>query len=146
MHGGVLSRSIAHAQYIIWFNTYWQIGRGTRVHIWDDKWANTEPLYKIVSPQQILPTNTRVSDLIEPSTMQWKTSLIDTVFMLEDAQKIKAIPLPQTHREDSLIWVGTTYSRFTTKTAYKFKEEAEQNKVGLTSNPRRTCDVRKSSR
>ena len=71
--------------------------------------------------------------------------MIDTIFMLEDAQKIKAIPLPQTHHEDSLIWVGTTHSRFTTKTAYKFKEEAQQNKAGLMSNPRRTCDLEKSS-
>ena len=58
--------------------------------------------------------------------------MIDTIFMLEDAQKIKAIPLPQTHHEDSLIWVGTTHSRFTTKTAYKFKEEAKKTRLALT--------------
>jgi hypothetical protein len=58
-----------------------------------------------------------VCDLIEPSTMQWKISLIDTIFMRVEAQRIKYIPLSQPIHEDSLIWVGTPHGRFTIQSA-----------------------------
>jgi hypothetical protein len=49
--------------------------------------------------------------------MQWKISLIDTIFMHVEAQRIKYIPLSQPIREDSLIWVGTPHGRFTIQSA-----------------------------
>lgn len=39
--------------------------------------------------------------------MQWKSSLIDSIFLPLEAQRIKAIRLYQPSHEDSLVWVGT---------------------------------------
>jgi hypothetical protein len=69
--------------------------------------------------------------------MQWKISLIDTIFMHVEAQRIKYIPLSQPIREDSLIWVGTPHGRFTIQSALKLLEEVQHKEGGSMSNPRR---------
>jgi hypothetical protein len=100
-------RSIAKARHIIRLGTRWRIGSGTQVNIWDDNWANAASPYKITSPRQILSSHAKVCDLIDTSTMQRKSSLIDSIFLPLEAQRIKAIRLYQPSREDSLVWVGT---------------------------------------
>ena len=135
-HSSFTWRSLAQARHIIRLGTRWRIGTGTQVQIWRDKWLNTCPPYKVLSPRQILPEHATVSDLIDHETSQWKNQLIDTIFMPHEASKIKSIPLGSLMR-DTLVWLGTPTGQFSTRSAYMMQIEAKESMSGSQSNPSR---------
>ena len=98
--------SLAQARHIIRLGTRWRIGDGSKINIWNDHWIySTSPL-QTISPRQILPANARFYDLIDHDSMQWKTHLIDSIFLPVEAEQIKSIPL-NTSRRDTMIWNST---------------------------------------
>uniref|UniRef100_A0A2N9F8H0 Reverse transcriptase domain-containing protein n=1 Tax=Fagus sylvatica TaxID=28930 RepID=A0A2N9F8H0_FAGSY len=133
-HASYSWRSLAQARHVIRLGTRWRIGTGTKVNIWRDNWINANSLGKIVSPQQLLPEFAKVSDLIDPETHNWKEQLIDSIFLPEEAEKIKSIPLCP-NRQDSLVWLGTPTGTFTTRSAYQLMVDDNNRVTGSSSNP-----------
>ena len=70
-----------------------------------------------------------VSSLIDPSTRQWHTNMVDGLFVEEDVELIKIkikIPLSKKVTEDVLYWPFTSNGKYSSKSGYRFlKEEAE---------------------
>ena len=133
-HASYSWRSLAQARHVIRLGTRWRIGTGTNVNIWHDNWINTNSPGKIVSPQQLLPEFAKVSDLIDPKTHNWKEQLIDSIFLPEEAKKIKSIPFCH-NRQDSLVWLGTLTGSFTTRNAYQLMVNDKNRVTGSSSNP-----------
>ena len=137
-HSSYTWRSIAQARHVIRLGTRWRIGSGSKVNIWRDHWVGSSPPFTIFSQRQILPETATVSALIDSEVRQWKFPLIDTIFMPEEAERIKAVPLLPPHKDDIPVWRGTSHGRFTTQSAYKIQLRELQNKSGAPSNPRRS--------
>ena len=57
---------------------------------------------------------------------QWKADFMDGLFVAEDAEIIKAIPLSCVRMEDVLFWPYTSNRVYSYKSGYRFlKEEAK---------------------
>ena len=75
-HPSFAWRSIWVAQSLISEGVRWQVGNGESISIWKDKWTTTPSTYCIVSPQRILPMESRVCVLIDAENGEWKAYLI----------------------------------------------------------------------
>ena len=70
--------------------------------------------------------NCMVDLLIDPNTRTWNKGLIDGLFVEEDAELIKKIPLSRATTEDTLYWPYSTSGHYTYKSGYMFlKQELE---------------------
>ena len=68
---------------------------------------------------------------IDPITRTWNEELVDGLFVPEDAELIKKIPLSRNAAEDNLYWSYSPSRNYLCKSGYRFlKEEVE-----LLSNP-----------
>lgn len=57
-----------------------------------------------------------ISQLIDPTTHEWRTDLLETVLHNEDVQIVKSMPLPKGDMADRWIWhyiydFGCLYSK-----------------------------------
>ncbi|XP_075656354.1 uncharacterized protein LOC142626412 [Castanea sativa] len=74
--------------------------------------------------QQMAPLKAPGPD--DPFTRKWNEELINGLFVEEDAELIKTIPLSRTVTKDSLYWPYSTSSHYTCKSGYRFlKQESE---------------------
>nr|XP_023875073.1 uncharacterized protein LOC111987580 [Quercus suber] len=63
---------------------------------------------------------------LDQNTRTWNEELIDGLFVEEDAELIKRIPLSRAANEDSLYWPYSTSGQYTSKSGYMFlKQESE---------------------
>ena len=85
----------------------WRIDDGTKVPIWGAPWLPTVNRRRIFSPRKNLNVADTVSTLINPTTREWKTSLLNNEFFQEDAMAIEGIPLSSRVMPDRMIWIGT---------------------------------------
>ena len=58
-------RSIFNGLEVVKRGTWWRIGNGERIHIWEDKWLPTPTMYKVISPPKHFNDYPRVSTLID---------------------------------------------------------------------------------
>ena len=72
--------------------------------------------------------------MIDPETHNWKEQLIDSIFLPEEAEKIKSILLCP-NRQDFLVWLGTPTGTFTTWSAYQLMVNDNNRVTGSSSNP-----------
>ena len=68
-------QSIMAAQYLVQQGTRWNVGNGSSIHVWGDKWLPTAFSYKVVSPRKFLHANTRVCELISQDSSAWTSSV-----------------------------------------------------------------------
>ncbi|KAF5469111.1 hypothetical protein F2P56_013207 [Juglans regia] len=99
-------RSIMDARELVKRGTRWRVGNGEAIKIWEDKWVPKLPYAKIMSPVRVLSPEAFVSILIDPGTKQWKTSMVEDLFLPEEATLIKQIPISFNNSPDKLIWSG----------------------------------------
>ena len=74
-------RSIMVAMDIIEKGSRWVIGKGKRVHIWEDRWIPTPDSFKVVIPR--FPSNERVmvSSLINVDIRSWDVAKVNNTFL-----------------------------------------------------------------
>ena len=99
--------SIMAAQNLIKEGIRWRIGNGANIRVWMDKWLPVPSTYKVTSPRLFMHEDTRVQELIDISTVSWKSSIVDTLFLPHEAKVIKGIPLSSRFPADKLIWTET---------------------------------------
>ena len=81
------------AQYLVRQGSRWSVGKGTSIWVWGDKWLPSNSTYQVVSPRLFLSAETKVCELIDPESTQWKAHVIDALFLSHEVECIKSIPL-----------------------------------------------------
>lgn len=100
-------------------HSFWQLGNGQKIKIWEDIWVpdmNQPPIPKgqaIDDAQHY----TVVSQLINSDSGTWKTDVVNSIFEDETARKILGIRVP-INSKDRLVWTLTRNGTFTVRSAY----------------------------
>ena len=95
--------SILHGRDVLHRGCRWRVGNGRCVHIWQSTWLPWKHPTKVISPIIDTMANARVEILIDEATHCWNHSVIEGVFIPEEAKLINSIPLPLQRVEDRLF-------------------------------------------
>ena len=96
----------------------WRIGNGKTVGIWKNYWLPRQQAPQVLSPIIESLAEARVEILIDGETRKWNHSIIDGIFVQEEAKLIKKLPLPNDECEDSLFWPFTHNGIYNSKSGY----------------------------
>nr|POE55152.1 hypothetical protein CFP56_02154 [Quercus suber] len=67
-----------------------------------------------------------MDSLFDPIIRKWNEELVDSLFVVEDAELIKKIPLTRNVAENTLYWPYSTSENYSCRSSYRFlKEELE---------------------
>ena len=129
--GSYAWKSILRGRDIIQRRALWWIGNRGKINIWQQHWLpRKHPTQLLNCPLESFEDHT-VATLFDPITRRWNEELVDGLFVTEDDDLIKKIPLSRNAIEDTLYWPYTLSGNYSCKSGYRFlKEEAE-----LESNP-----------
>ena len=127
--GSYAWRSLLQARKVVQSSGKWRVGDGSRIRIWGDNWLEGSPTGKIVSPRHYFPEDATVSCLINKDQHEWKTQLIEHIFLPHEAASILGMPLSSHTCLDIVIWPHTTNGRYSVRSAYHFlMERANQDR------------------
>ena len=116
--GSYAWKSILSARDVIQKGMVWRISDGQSVRVKEDKWLPKRDNSSIISPlTTILPET--VSSFIEADQIEWKTKVIQELFLPSEASVIMGIPLSLRNTKDRVIWAYTPSGVYTTSSAYK---------------------------
>ena len=133
--GSYAWQSILHRRDVLLRGCRWRVGNGRSVNIWQSTWLPRKHPTKVTSLTIDSMADVRVEILIDKATHHWNHSVIDGIFIPEEAELIKSIPLPQQGVHDRLFWPFTQTGTYTIKSGYRFfksEEEATENPARLT--------------
>jgi hypothetical protein len=118
-------RSILKGVQLVQKGVIARVGYGSSINIWNDPWLPRDWGRQPITPRghHVL---TLVKELMDPVTGGWDELLVDDLFLPQDAQMIKAIPIFE-DVEDSWAWHPAPNGIFSVKSAYKlFRVEPDQ--------------------
>ncbi|CAL2235432.1 unnamed protein product [Prunus armeniaca] len=102
----------------------WQIGNGMKVKIWSDNWLHHKTTLR---PKPTItvsgPIPTLVNDLIDRDLREWNLASISNVIDPVVTNLIRAIPLRNLTREDTLIWPWNNDGMFCVRSGYHWAME-----------------------
>lgn len=125
-HPSFAWRSIWKAKELLQEGLVWRVGDGTSINIWGERWIPSPTTYSIQSPVRILPSNAKVSSLIEWEKRCWNVPLL---------QACSIIICPG-QQPDVKVWAGTKSGEFTVKSAYHLaREVSARGEGGCSSGP-----------
>ena len=107
------------AQDVVKASIRWQVGDGSSVQIWLDKWLPTHSTFRVTSPTGTLPLDSQVCNLIGDDIGEWKANMIWQHFLPVDVDAILGIPRSRNPTRDRIIWAYTSRGIFTVNSAYK---------------------------
>ncbi|CAN0906581.1 Uncharacterized mitochondrial protein AtMg00310, partial [Linum grandiflorum] len=111
-------RTLLSVQDFLWRGLRWCIGNGSDVAIWGDKWVPTVVGHYITSAPQELAVDAKVRELIDSSTEQWDTDLVERCFPTDIAVAITQIPLRDREEPDAHIWESCKNICYSTRAGY----------------------------
>ena len=59
----------------------WQVGNGTNIRVWGDKWLPNSSSHTVVSPWVNVSPDFRVSELIDSNKSYWNSDLIEQLIL-----------------------------------------------------------------
>ena len=115
--------SILKGRDVLLKGARWRVGCGEDISIWDDAWLPSQEHPRVLS--DIVPSfeDSRVADLINPSTRTWDVNLVHGLLSLEEAALVLSIPLRRTPVEDKIIWPFIPSGNYTVNSRSKFLAE-----------------------
>ncbi|XP_026428905.1 uncharacterized protein LOC113324834 [Papaver somniferum] len=128
-------KGIEQGLFILQQHYCFEVNNGKTTRIWMDRWIigmsdKVEP----IDPSHL--QYVFVSELIITETNSWNLSLLNTLFLPEVVNKIKAMQL-STSEEDVLRWIISRDGNFTVKSTYnKLTENRFQNKLVVSNVPK----------
>ena len=111
-------RGIFSALPVVQAGCWWQVGNGTSICIWTDRWLPRPSTFQVISPPASLPLDSKISSLINPDSGDWDVTLITQTFLPDDVNSILGIPLSRHKPRDRLVWAYTPKGSFTVNSAY----------------------------
>ena len=122
-HPSYVWQSILAAQGIVRKGLRWRVGNGERIHIWQDSWLPSPTTYKVSFLVNLLPSDAKVSLLINVERGEWEAGLVQQIFLAHDAKTILSIPLSNRLPPDKVIWAANKNGRFAVRSAYRLAME-----------------------
>ena len=110
---------ILKTRYLIAEGARYRVGNGQTIRIYQDRWLPGDGLGKVISPPSLLSADARVANIIDADLGWWNVYLLERVFLLFEAQKIKSIPLCLIPQEDTLVWPKTKDGQYSVKLGYQ---------------------------
>ena len=89
------------------------------MRIKEDRWLPGRANCSVISPLPSLAPNAKVSSLIDPGRVAWRTEAIQQMFMPHEADIILGISLSTRRPDDRIIWAHMLTGMFTTSSAHK---------------------------
>ena len=96
-------RSIRGSYKVVSDGLIWQIGLGSNVRIWGDKWLNNPSTYMVQSPPMVLDVVAKVEELIDQDRKGWNLTLIREIFNVEDRVAIQSVPISSINQPDKSV-------------------------------------------
>ena len=90
-------------QDVVKAGSRWQVGDGSSVQIWLDKWLPKQTTFRVISPPTTIPADLRVCTLLNEDNREWKEDMIRQIFLPDDVNAILGIPRSRTQAKDHLI-------------------------------------------
>ena len=97
----------------------WRIGDGCSIWIFQDQWLPYSSHVRVFSLNLDCYPDAKVSSLIDHELHFWKTDVVGRVFLLFEANLVKAIPLSLSRKSDDIFWPRTWDGVYLVKTGYK---------------------------
>ena len=107
--GSYTWKSIIGARNVIRKGMVWHIGTGEVVRIKEDGWLPGRANCSVISPLPSMAPNVKVSSLIDPDRVAWRTKVVQQLFMPHEADIILGIPLSTRRPNDRIIWAHTLW-------------------------------------
>lgn len=79
------------------------MGNGETIGVWLDAWLPSHEHPRILSPM-VNGEEAKVADLIDQSTKQWDSNLLQGLFAPSEVDLIKSLPLCSSTMEDKMVW------------------------------------------
>ncbi|CAL8162128.1 unnamed protein product [Prunus armeniaca] len=116
--------SLLEGRKIMSDGAIWQIGNGLKVKIWRDNWLHHKSILR-PKPTIIVsgPIPTLVNDLTDRDLREWNLAGISNVIDPTVAKLIRAIPLRNLTRKDTLIWPWNKDGLFSVQSGYHWAME-----------------------
>ncbi|XP_019155488.1 PREDICTED: uncharacterized protein LOC109152296 [Ipomoea nil] len=111
-------RSILAAQELICGGVRRRIGNGKTNLIWDHPWLHDEnhPRIQTEKPPQL--AQAKVMGLMDQQTRTWDPDILTDIFILEDVERIKKIPVSLDY-DDLWYWYGDPNGEYSVKNGYR---------------------------
>ena len=102
--GSYTWRSILRGRDVILEGACWRVGNGRSIKIWQHHWLPIKHPTRITCIMLESMEEAIVECLINVDTRSWNEEMIDGIFIPQEAELIKKIPLSQFETDDSLFW------------------------------------------
>ncbi|KAK2390980.1 hypothetical protein QL285_064484 [Trifolium repens] len=121
-------RSIWRARQVLSYGCRWQIGDGSRIKVMHEPWLRNSEECCLSAPQNHNVYNLTVHQLLLPNSKRWDEVKINSLFPIEVAHDIVAVPLLEVVTEDRLIWKEEKDGMYSVRSGYrKFMKEKGRN-------------------
>ena len=133
--GSYTWKSIIGARDVIRKGMVWRIGTGEAVRIKEDRWLPGRANCSVISPLPPMAPDVKVSSLIDPNRVAWRTEVVQQLFLPHEADIILGSPLSTRRPDDRIIWAHTPSGTFTSCSAYKMLVSCDISTSASGSNP-----------
>jgi hypothetical protein len=107
------------ARQVLLYGCRWQIGDGRKIQIMHEPWLRTSQDCCIRAPQSQNVYNLTVQHLLLHNIKKWDEEKINSLFPIDVAKEILAVPLLEVVREDKLIWSGENNGVYSVRSGYR---------------------------
>ena len=104
-----------------------RIGDGESTHIWNYNWIPRTGMFTPIASKVANPPS-RVCELIDHTSMSWKSEEVRKYFLEIDSEAILRIPLSMRNQEDYWAWHHERNGLFTVRSAYRMLIEAKKRR------------------
>jgi hypothetical protein len=104
-----------------------RIGDGESTHIWNCNWIPRTGMFTPIASKVANPPS-RVCELINHTSMSWKSEEVRKYFLEIDSEAILQIPLSMRKQEDCWAWHHERNGLFIVRSAYRMLIEAKRRR------------------